>query len=224
VALVLFKNQEPQYFAWIKKHPDGYVLNTTRKPSPGYMVLHRATCATVERYLGKAKPGAFTERQFIKVCSASPTALLRWARANGAADFSARCTHCNGRTSSAADDPLEQYHGELQAAVAKSLADPKGRRARLSQAANKPKTATVKTKVFVRNPDVIAEVLHLAKGICAGCKKEAPFTKASDGTPYLEVHHKVALSDGGDDTVENAEALCPNCHRKSHFGIAAIDA
>lgn len=33
-----------------------------------------------------------------------------------------------------------------------------------------------------------------------------------------EVHHKVPLSAGGDDTVENAIALCPNCHRKAHFG------
>ena len=40
-----------------------------------------------------------------------------------------------------------------------------------------------------------------------------------DGTPYLEVHHKIPLAKDGEDTIENAEALCPNCHREKHFGI-----
>lgn len=224
MALVIFKNQEKQYFDWIGRHREGYVLNTTRNPSPSYMVLHRATCATVERYLGKAKQGAFTERQFIKVCSTSPSALRRWARANGAADFSAQCSHCAGKSPVVLDDPLEKYHGDLEAAVVESLADPKGRHDRLSKASTKPKTTTVKTTVFVRNPDVIAEVLYRAAGICAACKEAAPFTRASNGKPYLEVHHKVPLADEGEDTVENAEALCPNCHRKFHFGIVAVDA
>ncbi|MGB4922720.1 MAG: HNH endonuclease signature motif containing protein, partial [Candidatus Nitrotoga sp.] len=37
--------------------------------------------------------------------------------------------------------------------------------------------------------------------------------------PYLEVHHKMQLAKGGEDTVENALGLCPNCHRYSHFGL-----
>jgi 5-methylcytosine-specific restriction endonuclease McrA len=39
-----------------------------------------------------------------------------------------------------------------------------------------------------------------------------------DGRPYLEVHHVVPLSEGGDDTLENAAALCPSCHRELHYG------
>ncbi|MFM5358466.1 HNH endonuclease [Aeromonas veronii] len=42
--------------------------------------------------------------------------------------------------------------------------------------------------------------------------------RIKDGTPYLEVHHKEKLADGGEDTLENTIALCPNCHRKFHFG------
>jgi 5-methylcytosine-specific restriction protein A len=34
----------------------------------------------------------------------------------------------------------------------------------------------------------------------------------------LEVHHKIRLADGGFDTVENAIAVCPNCHRQCHHG------
>ena len=45
----------------------------------------------------------------------------------------------------------------------------------------------------------------------------APF-KTDELIPYLELHHLVRLADGGSDTPENAVALCPNCHRKLHYG------
>jgi len=40
----------------------------------------------------------------------------------------------------------------------------------------------------------------------------------STGMPYLEVHHWTPLAEGGLDTIENAAALCPNCHKQAHFG------
>ncbi|ELR63098.1 5-methylcytosine-specific restriction enzyme A [Photobacterium marinum] len=89
---------------------------------------------------------------------------------------------------------------------------------RLSQAETSPKTTEVKTTVYLRNPDVVAEALVRANGICEHCKKPAPFIRKSDNTPYLEVHHKLPLAQGGPDTVDNVLALCPNCHREAHFG------
>ncbi len=104
--------------------------------------------------------------------------------------------------------------------VRKSISDsPDNRNARLSKATKLPTKTTVTTQVFIRNPDVVAEVLFRAAGICENCTKPAPFLRKKDGKPYLEVHHKIQLSDGGEDTVQNAIALCPNCHRKLHFGI-----
>lgn len=66
---------------------------------------------------------------------------------------------------------------------------------------------------------MIVEALDRANGICERCSCEAPFIRRSDGTRYLEVHHKVRLADGGEDTIENALALCPNCHRELHYGL-----
>ncbi len=110
----------------------------------------------------------------------------------------------------------------FEAEVAKSLRDSRDSRLkRLSQAEKTPRTITVQTTAFVRNPDVVAEVLIRAKGHCEQCKNSAPFLRATDGTPYLEVHHVVQLSQGGEDSVSNAIALCPNCHRKAHFGVSA---
>lgn len=92
------------------------------------------------------------------------------------------------------------------------------RRKRLALAPTKPQFTVRLIREFTRNPDVIAEVLVRAKGICELCLKPAPFMRSRTGQPYLEVHHKVRLADGGDDTVENAVAVCPNCHRREHFG------
>ena len=101
---------------------------------------------------------------------------------------------------------------------ASSLDDPARRRQRLAVATKKPKRTVRIVHDYYRNADVIAEVLYRAQGICEGCAEPAPFNRRSNGTAYLEVHHLIRLADNGDDTVENAIALCPNCHRNKHFG------
>lgn len=113
----------------------------------------------------------------------------------------------------------EQSQAEFEEAVREALDDTSSeRKERLKNANPEPNKVWRNVVVYVRNPDVVAEVLHRAAGDCEACGERAPFLRRSDGTPYLEVHHRVQLSDGGDDTVKNAVALCPNCHRKEHFG------
>lgn len=107
-------------------------------------------------------------------------------------------------------------------AVRESLDLPSSKRqARLTKAPKKPAKVAVSTFVFARNPDVVAEVLLRAAGSCESCEKPAPFLRKKDGTPYLEVHHRQPLAEEGEDTVENALALCPNCHRRLHHGLPA---
>lgn len=114
---------------------------------------------------------------------------------------------------------IDDIHNELSSGLIESYKLSSEQRLKQLQKANKkPEILVVTTTTFKRNPDVVAEVLFQSKGKCGGCFENAPFYRKSDGTPYLEVHHKVPLSQGGDDTVENAIALCPNCHRKQHFG------
>lgn len=72
----------------------------------------------------------------------------------------------------------------------------------------------VKTKVYKRNPAVREYVKKLANGVCQLCKQDAPFKV--DGLPYLHVHHIEYLADGGEDTIKNSIALCPNCHERIH--------
>ncbi len=72
------------------------------------------------------------------------------------------------------------------------------------------------TEQYSRNSKVRELVIKEANGICQGCKKRS-FEK-ENGEIYLEVHHKIYLSQNGADTTENCVALCPNCHKNEHFG------
>lgn len=70
-------------------------------------------------------------------------------------------------------------------------------------------------KQFVRDQNVAEFAKRRAAGSCQLCKQLAPFTTKA-GVPYLETHHIVWLSEGGEDSISNTVALCPNCHRKMH--------
>ncbi len=108
--------------------------------------------------------------------------------------------------------------GELRERVAK--ARHKARRSSPKtppEGQNEVKRVSGSSKCFVRDPNVIAWVLEQAAGSCEACSEKAPFQR-NDGEPYLEVHHVRPLAEGGPDTVDNAVACCPNCHRHLHHG------
>lgn len=73
---------------------------------------------------------------------------------------------------------------------------------------------------FRRDKHVWGWVLRNAKGKCELCRNQT--FRRPDGGWFLEVHHPVWLSQLGSDTVTNAVALCPNCHRRLHGGGDAV--
>ena len=116
------------------------------------------------------------------------------------------------------DDQLAEINLLFAAQVYAARGDREARLQRLSKAPKLPRRIVVTSSTFVRNPDVVAEVLDQANGRCGYCGDEAPFSRKVTGEPYLEVHHKIHLAQGGEDIVENAIAACPNCHREKHYG------
>lgn len=73
----------------------------------------------------------------------------------------------------------------------------------------------VTTLTYYRDPFISVYAKRRAKGICDLCGEPAPFTDLQQ-KPYLECHHVVWLSKGGEDSIDNVVALCPNCHRRMH--------
>lgn len=80
---------------------------------------------------------------------------------------------------------------------------------------NSPRKIQRDAASYARSAAVAAFVRQEANGVCECCSNPAPFLD-ENGLPFLEVHHVQPLSDQGADTVENAVAVCPNCHRMLH--------
>ena len=124
---------------------------------------------------------------------------------------------------------LEQHGALADSVIATPTADPEQlehrtkalRRRGMPSAppagSNRPLLTESTVVRVVRDPKVKAWVLEYAAGHCECCGLPAPFLM-EDGIPYLEVHHVKWLAQGGSDTVRNAVALCPNCHRRFHHG------
>jgi len=124
---------------------------------------------------------------------------------------------CMGKINSVTS--FDELDNSFQAAINKARQNSeKERELFLQSASKKPRSRSVTVKVYDRNPHVVVATLLRANGQCEKCFSKAPFTRKSDNSPYLEVHHKIRLADNGDDSVENTIALCPNCHREKHYG------
>jgi 5-methylcytosine-specific restriction endonuclease McrA len=89
---------------------------------------------------------------------------------------------------------------------------------RAAKAAGRPEKRLREVSDFVRDAYVVAAALLRANDACEmpGCSRE--LFKRENGTIYLEVHHIIPLAEDGEDSLDNAAALCPACHRELHYG------
>jgi 5-methylcytosine-specific restriction protein A len=71
--------------------------------------------------------------------------------------------------------------------------------------------------VRYRSDAIRVYVLRRANGVCEACDTDALF-RTGGGRPYLEPHHIRRLPDGGPDHPGRIAAVCPNCHRRAHYG------
>ena len=72
-----------------------------------------------------------------------------------------------------------------------------------------------------RRPEVRSAVLARTEGKCELCGKLGFVT--ANGAYYLETHHVVPLSELGPDEVWNVVGICPDEHRKAHYGVEALE-
>ena len=72
----VFIDDDEGFMRWRDEHPSGFILNTHRKPSPAYLVLHRADCG----HLKSPNPLKWTTTGYIKICSSGVNDLIQWAQ------------------------------------------------------------------------------------------------------------------------------------------------
>lgn len=74
---------------------------------------------------------------------------------------------------------------------------------------------------YPRSQEVREAVLRRAGGLCECCGQ--PGFKMENGAVFLETHHVVPLSEKGPDVEWNVVALCPNDHRRAHYGVDRVE-
>ena len=96
MAAIEFIGSDAKYFSWLKDNENGFVLNTTRRTSKNYYVLHTAKCLHIST-TGGLKDGAYTERLYIKVCSNDIAGIKQWLHDNrpNVATSIYECKRCN---------------------------------------------------------------------------------------------------------------------------------
>lgn len=119
-------------------------------------------------------------------------------------------------------DAAEPMPDELGRQLARSV-DPAKIIAKAKLRAGPPPKRTRQINDFVRDPYIVAAALARAQDQCEMPNCKSQLFQRDDGRSYLEVHHIVPLGEGGDDTLLNAAALCPSCHRELHFGELRLE-
>ena len=92
-GVTLFDGDDAAYHDWLDRNPAGYVVNVRRTFSAKYVVLHRASCASIS---ASRKAGAYTERGYRKLCSRTDAAVLEAPTCCGRASgrFTSWCGQC----------------------------------------------------------------------------------------------------------------------------------
>ncbi|GAA0974877.1 hypothetical protein GCM10009555_031890 [Acrocarpospora macrocephala] len=78
-----FVDDDTGYLEWVRRHPDGFVVNTSRNPSPSYLRLHRGDCATIT---GNPARGVRWTADYVKFCG-DRGELELWARTEVGGDL-----------------------------------------------------------------------------------------------------------------------------------------
>jgi 5-methylcytosine-specific restriction protein A len=121
-------------------------------------------------------------------------------------------------------EPTSEQARQIEESLAKAarILSDEALKARAKRARKQPGRRTAHTTIYLRDPAVAETARRGANGLCDLCASPAPF-KNKKKEPYLECHHIVWLARGGEDSIENTVALCPNCHRKMHVVNEKLD-
>ncbi|HCZ9047618.1 TPA: hypothetical protein O4G41_004542 [Vibrio alginolyticus] len=105
----VFIDNDNKYLQWISSNPNGFVINTTRTKRLAYRVLHTASCRHVTKPQPVENHGAYTARDYIKICANRVEDLRAWTRSEGEAsgNFSQECASCKPWSSEAYDQATD---------------------------------------------------------------------------------------------------------------------
>lgn len=199
----VFNSGDEPFFEWAKWNPEGFILNAAAGSGSRYLKFHRCGCQHISGYTNRYRIGAFTTRDYIKVCCNDPSQLIEWAVHNRpTATAYESCKSCKPEVESTSP------------ALAEEVAD--------SNKYTEGATRAISINAYERNPLARkACLIHYGYScvVCAFNFKEQ-FGAFAEG--FIHVHHLVPLSEVGAtyevDPIRDLRPVCPNCHAAIHLG------
>jgi hypothetical protein len=201
VTVSVFDEGDDTYFEWMHAHPQGFVVNTERIPSSRYAILHRSNCFHITS-MKSLKPGAYTERQYIKVCSDAVAEMVSWLVQNRpqSRGFSDVCASCAPKPTVSATEYPEQVDDETE----------------YWEGA----TRTVRVNAYERNAAARQKCIAHWGARCSACEMSFEVQYGDIGTGFIHVHHLRSLSEVNEhyqvDPINDLRPVCPNCHAMLH--------
>lgn len=198
-----FDGGDEPFLEWMKKHPEGYVLNVKQKSTSGFAVFHDSQCSHISGVLSSHRSDAHTKHDKIKVCAEETEPLVEWLADNRPkAVFGAEvCGHCELEIEELGFHRRPEETGEPESYEEGS-------------------TVTVKINRYERSKAGRKACLEHYGAECQVCGLRFEERYGEIGEGFIEVHHEVPLSETeGDvevDPIEDLKPVCPNCHAMLH--------
>ncbi len=90
-SAIVFQDDDAAYLHWRGAHLRGFVLNCARRPTPDYLVLHKASCGSFASAVGDGRSWTVA---YMKVCSDAASTIESWCRRQVGAEPQ-RCGVCH---------------------------------------------------------------------------------------------------------------------------------
>lgn len=181
------------------------MFNLNRGRDSSLAILHRSNCSHISGYTLDWEEGAFTKRQYIKVCALEEVELVEWLAVNRpkALPKYKACMDCHPPR----EETLKGVNFPEEVGGSPN-----------NYSEGSAKTLTI--NAYERDPKARAECLKIYGYNCSACEMNFEEVYGDIGKEYIHVHHLRPLSTIGKayqvNPKEDLRPVCPNCHAMLH--------
>lgn len=219
MEVTIFASEDASYLKWMKKHPEGYVLNVKRNPSSSFAVFHESGCSHISGVVSGHRADSHTKHEKIKVCAEETEPLIEWVLKNRPKAVAKWMRNTPpdekrdiGPCGSCAPDVEIEEVGLYEHPEEETEPEPH----------EEGSTATVEVNRYERSEAARRACLkhYGAKCQVCGLRFVERYGEIGKGRAGIHVHHEVPLSKTGGtvevDPVDDLKPVCPNCHAMLH--------
>ncbi len=203
---IVFDKNDNDYLRWMKNHSSSYIMNTERRSGTNYFWLHKSNCPHIASPKS-LKKGAYTERQYIKVCADEIYIIEDWAK-NNKPNFAGKfkdCSTCKPYSEKVFNNPIQLFPETISKEDEEHF-----------EGAIK----TIKVNAYERNLKARKKCLEIYGYDCKVCGLNFEKRYGLIGRYFIHVHHLIPISTIGEKYKLNPKTdlipVCPNCHSMLH--------